>query len=339
MHWVLWILVFSLINIPILTLLADRILAVPARRVITSVWVPGTVMLAGLLLIAAVGDRPLLELLQWGVLGGLVATIALDVVRLFGHHVLKAFPVDMPQVFGMLAPGLGSNLQEHMIAALVTRIADSSPEVQRQMLRERMTAMVRLPEPVRVAVVRGMQKGLGALPEEKRSPLIQTQVALLAELPGEIRRPVMRAMDLARTDGARPVYAQPRGMPKVPMHVARELLAAALPGAAAEAGVSRARVLLTGYGWHLLNGLGFGVAYTLLVGPGTWGLALAWGIAIWGGMMLLMPVMMPLIRFPMPGFLVVPFVAHIVMAVPIGYFALQASPAAAAASLLGAVLR
>lgn len=342
MHWVFWALLFAVINVPILTLLADRVLAVPAHKVVRHVWAPGTIVLAGVLLLAAVADPPLLELLKWGVLGGFVATVALDVVRLFGHHVLKAFPVDMPQVFGMLALGLGPRLQEHMIAGLVTRMAGMSPDVQRQMLAERITAMARLPEPVRVTVVRAMQKGLRGLPEERRGHLIQTQMTLLAELPGEIRRPVMRAMDLAMaegSDGTAPAYAQPRGMPKVPMHLARELLAAALPRAAAEAGVPRARVLLAGYGWHLLNGLGFGVAYTLLVGSGTWGLALGWGVAIWAGMMILMPPMMPLIKFPMPRFLVVPLVAHIAMAIPIGYYALQASATAAADSLLGSILR
>ncbi len=54
-------------------------------------------------------------------------------------------------------------------------------------------------------------------------------------------------------------------------------------------------------------------------------MALAWGLFIWAGMMVAMPIMMPAIRFPMPGFLVVPFVAHVVMAGPIGYFALEAS--------------
>lgn len=339
MHWLLWALVFGLINVPILTLLADRILAVPANRVITYVWVPGAVVLTAVVLMAGVGDPVLLELLQWGLLGGLVATIALDVVRLFGHHALKAFPVDMPQVFGMLALGLGPRLQEQMIAGLVVRIADAPPAVQRKMLADRLQAMVRLPEPLRVSVVRGMRKGQRMLSEEKRAALMQTQMALLAALPGEVRRPVMRAMDLAMSNGSAPVHAQPRGMPKVPMHVARELLGAALPRAAAEAGVPLTKVALVGYGWHVLNGLGFGLAYTLLFGAGTWPLAFAWGIFIWAGMMIAMPPMMLLIRFPMPGFLVVPFVAHIVMAVPIGYYALQTSSAATAASLFGSILR
>jgi hypothetical protein len=339
MHWVLWLAAFFIVNIPILTLLADRIFAVPSPRVIKYVWIPAGIALVAVLALARAADPPLLELLTWGLIGGVVATIVLDLVRLFGHHVLKAFPVDMPQVFGMLALGLGPQLQEHMIARLVGRMADVPSEVQRKMLGERLVAMVRLPEPVRVSVVRAMRKGLSVLPEEKRVGLMQTQMALLAELPGEIRRPVMRAMDLAMADGAAPVYAQPRGMPRIPMHVARELLDAALPMAAAEAGVSQAAVLLAGYSWHVLNGLGFGLAYTLLFGAGTWALALAWGVFIWAGMMGAMPVMMPLIRFPMPGFLAVPFIAHLVMAVPIGYYALRTSAAASAFSLLAAVLR
>ena len=339
MHWALWAVMFVLINIPVLTLLADRILAVPAHKVIKYVWGPGALVLAGIVLSSQAVDPPLLELLKWGLIGGFVATVALDLVRLFGHHVLKAFPVDMPQVFGMLALGLGPQLQEHLVAGLVIRMAEAPREVQRKMLAERLIAMVRLPEPVRVSVVRAMRKGLSVLPEEKRVGLMQTQMALLAELPGEVRRPVMRAMDLAMTDGTAPAYAQPRGMPKIPMHVARELLGVALPRAAAESGVSRAKVFLAGYSWHLLNGLGFGLAYTLLFGAGTWTLALGWGIFIWAGMMIAMPIMMPVIKFPMPGFLVVPFIAHIVMAVPIGYYALRASAAATAASLLGSIVR
>lgn len=339
MHWILSTAAFMIINIPILTLLADRILAVPAHRVIRLVWQPSAVVLAAVLLIARVADPSLLELLKWGLIGGFVATVALDAVRLFGHHALRAFPVDMPQLFGMLSLGLGPKLQEHVMAGLVGRMAEADAGMQRKMLAERLTAMARLPEPVRVSVVRAMRKGLSALPEEKRLGLMQIQMALLAELPSVVRRPVMQATDLSMSDGVVPSYAQPRGMPKIPMQVARELMGLAIPKAAAEAGVSMRAVLLAGYGWHLLNGLGFGLAYTLLFGSGAWWLAFAWGIFIWAGMMLAMPVMMPMIRFPMPRFLVVPFIAHVVMAAPIGYYALRASAAAGAVSLLGALLR
>lgn len=339
MHWILWALFLVIVNIPILTLLADRVLGVPAPRVIKYVWAPATVVLVLALWLARASDQPLLELLKWGLLGGLFATLGLDAVRLFGHHVLKAFPADMPQIFGMLALGLGPRLQENVIAGMVGRMATASPEMQRQMVRERLIAMAKLPEPIRVGVVRGMRKGLAQLPEEHRLGMLQVQMGLLAELPGEIRRSVLRAMDLAMSDGSAPVHAQPRGMPKIPMHLARELMGAAIPGTAAEAGAAYAKVLLVGYIWHVLNGLGFGLAYTLLFGAGAWWLAFAWGIAIWAGMMATMPIMMPVIKFPMPGFLIVPLVAHIVMAVPIGYYALKASAAANVAGLLGFLFR
>lgn len=339
MHWILWVLSFAIINIPILTLLADRILAVPAHKVIRYVWYPAGVLLALVLWIARASDQALLELFLWGLLGGFLATVGLDIVRLFGHHVLKAFPADMPRIFGLLALGLGSRLQENMIAGMVMRLARADPESRRRMMAERLAAMARLPDPLRVSVARAMRKGLANLLEEQRIRLMETQMALLAELPSEVRRPVMQAMDLAMADRASPAYAQPRGMPKVPMHVARELLDGAIPKTAAEAGVPMWYVLLVGYTWHLLNGLGFGVVYTLLFGAGAWWLAFAWGVFIWAGMMVTMPVMMPAIQFPMPRFLAVPFIAHIVMAVPIGYYALKASEAAVAASLLGFLFR
>ena len=64
MHWVLWVITFTIINVPILTLLADRILAVPAHRVIRYVWLHGGVVLAAVLLIARASDPSLLELLK-----------------------------------------------------------------------------------------------------------------------------------------------------------------------------------------------------------------------------------------------------------------------------------
>lgn len=339
MHWILWVLSFLIINIPILTLIADRILAVPANRAVGYIWFPAAIVLAVVLQNARVSDPGLLELFLWGSLGGALATVGLDIVRLFGHHVLKAFPADMPRIFGILALGLGPRLQENIIAGMVGRLAAADPGSRRGMLAERLAAMAKLPDPVRVSVARAMRKGLGALPEEQRLALMETQMSVLAELPAEVRRPVMQAMDLAMADRAAPAYAQPRGMPRIPMHVARGILDSAIPQTAAEAGVPMWYVLLVGYGWHLLNGLGFGLAYMLLFAPGAWWLAFAWGIFIWAGMMVTMPLMMPAVGFPMPRFLVVPFIAHIVMAAPIGYYGFRASEAAVTASLLGFLFR
>lgn len=339
MEGVLWAVVLAAVNIPIATLLLDRIFAVPAARLIRFVWLPGAVVLAVALGLARSRGVPLPELVWWGAVGGFVATVGLDVVRLIGLHVFRAFPVDMPQVFGLLALDLGPRLQENVIAAMVGRLAAAPPAERHAMLAERLEALARLPQAVRVAVVRAMRKGVTTLPEERRQELVATQMSVLATLPPPVRRSMLQTMDLALDDGAAPVYQQPRGLPRVPMQTARALLAEAVPETVAEAGVPRWVVMLAGYGWHVLNGLGFGITYTLLFGQGTWALAVGWGLFIWAGMMATMPIMMPTIRFPIPGFWVVPFIAHLVMAVPIGYYALRVSQAAHQVSLLGAWLR
>ena len=69
-------------------------------------------------------------------------------------------------------------------------------------------------------------------------------------------------------------------------------------------------------------------------GRGSWALAFGWGIFIWLVMNVSMPRMMTVIRFPRT-FPVVPLLAHLAMAVPIGYFALTfVSPSASEASLI-----
>lgn len=224
------------------------------------------------------------------------------------------------------------------MAEMVRHLARADRGMRHRMLEERLRALPRLPEPVRVSVIRAMGKGLQTLPEDGREELVRTQLEVLATLPQDARRSILRAMDLAVGNTTEPVYAQPRGLPKISMGLAREFLSVAVPRTAAEAGVPWSGVLLVGYGWHLLNGLGFGIAYTLLFGHGSWWLALAWGLFIWAGMMVTMPIMMPAIQFPMPRFLLVPFVAHVVMAGPIAFFALRASDLAHAASLLGGLL-
>jgi len=77
-------------------------------------------------------------------------------------------------------------------------------------------------------------------------------------------------------------------------------------------------VLAAGYLYHFVNGITYAGAYFMLFGRGSWALAFAWGVFVWLVMMVAMPRMMPMIRFP-KWFPVVPFLAHLAMAVPIGY--------------------
>jgi hypothetical protein len=258
-------------------------------------------------------------------------------VRLFGHHVLHAFPLDMPQLFGAIAYGLAPQLQRNMMGQMVKFLAEAPEEQRRMMLAERLPAIAGLREPLRLAGVGAMQRGLTQLPEERRQTMMTTQMGLLAELSPDQRRSIMAAMDAAMAGQVQPVYAQPRGLPKVPMALIRRFMEVALPQTWQEAGLSPAKPLWAGYIWHFIIGITFAISYNMLFGHGTWALAYGWGIFVWLAMMVSMPPMMPLIKFP-PWFPIVPFIAHIVMAIPIGYVALNfLSPAAHAASLFGAL--
>ncbi len=94
------------------------------------------------------------------------------------------------------------------------------------------------------------------------------------------------------------------------------------------------RVRVAGYLWHAINGISFGIGYALLAGRGNWGLAIIWGIFVWLAMMVAMPAMMPVLRFP-GWFPVVPLIAHLAMIVPYLALTVWVSNAADGASLIG----
>lgn len=207
------------------------------------------------------------------------------------------------------------------------------------MLAPRLRAIARLAPASRLAAVGAMRAGLEHLPDDRRQAMVATQMDAMATLLSpEERRAIMTAMDGAGADGLRAPYGPPRGLPRIPMALFRSLAEKAFPDTYRDSGVGRGRVALAGYAWHVLNGVSFGVMYTLLVGTGSWAWALAWGIFVWAAMMVAMPLMMPMIRFPR-WFPVVPLLAHVAMVVPIGAVALAAIAAdQTRASFLGFLL-
>lgn len=335
MSWALWALALVSLGVPVGSLVIDRALAVPARTLWKYWGIPSLIaFLVALVGGLAVGD-PIVELILWGVVSGILATAALDVVRLFGHHVLRAFPLDMPQLFGTIAHELAPQLQRNLVGQMVKLLSDAPEDRRRSMLVERLPVIAGFREPLRLAVVGAMQHGLGQLPKDRRRSVMSTQMGVLAELDPDQRRAILGAMDAAMNGRGGPVYPQPRGLPKLPMRVVRGFMSVALPQTWREAGLLSWRPILAGYVWHFLIGITFAITYNLLFGNGTWALAFAWGIFVWGSMMVAMPPMMPLVKFPWPWFAIVPFIAHLVMAIPIGYVALNSlSPRANAASLL-----
>lgn len=337
MNWLFWILAFASLGVPVGSLTIDRIFGLPARLQ-WKVWgIPALIAFIVALFGGLASSNGMAALILWGIVSGVLATAALDVVRLFGHHVLQAFPLDMPQMFGTIAFGLAPQLQRNLMGQMVRFLSEAPEEQRRMMLGERLRAIAGLREPLRLAVVGAMQRGLAQLPEDRRQTVMGTQMGVLTELPAEQRRTLMAAMDAAMAGKAPPVYAQPRGLPQIPMHLARQFFTVALPQTWQEAGLSPAKPIWAGYVWHFIIGITFAITYNLLFGHGAWALAYGWGVFVWLSMMVLMPIMMPLIRFPW-WFPIVPFIAHIAMAVPIGYVALNfIGPAAHAASLFGAL--
>ena len=337
MNWLLWILILISLGVPAGSLTIDRIFGIPARLQWKYWGIPSAILFAGGLIIALITGNPLAELMLWGGVSGILATAALDGVRLFGHHLLRAFPLDMPQMFGTIAYGLAPQLQRNLMGQMVKFLADAPEDQRRMMLAERLPAIAGLREPLRLAVVGAMQRGLMQLPAAQRQTMLNMQMGLLAELAAEQRRAIMAAMDAAMAGQARPVYAQPRGLPQIPMALARRFMAAAIPQTWREARLSPAKPIWAGYVWHFIIGITFAISYNMLFGHGSWALAYGWGIFIWLAMMVAMPLMMPLVKFP-AWFPAVPFIAHLAMAIPIGYVALNfLSPAAHAASLSGAL--
>ncbi len=336
MNWILWALVFFSLGAPVGILVIDRIFGIPARTLFKWWGVPSLVAFLIGLLGALVTGNPLAELVLWGIVAGILATVALDIVRLIGVE-LGAFPMDMPRMFGVIALGLAPQLQRNMIAQMVFHLAALPEGQRREMMRQRLQAMTRLPDDVRVSVVSAMQRGLSELSKAKRQAVMGTQMELLSKLPAPERRAIMWAMDQAMSDGRNPTYAQPRGMPRIPMAVFRDFMERAFPRTLSEAGVSTGKVLLLGYVWHFIIGSTFAISYLLLFGQGSWWLAIGWGIFVWAVMMVLMPPMMPMVGFPR-WFPVVPFIAHIAMAIPIALIAQNVvSPEAAAVSLVAAL--
>jgi hypothetical protein len=337
MNWVLWIVFFVSLGAPVGILLADRILGIRARTLFATWGLVSLIAFVGALLVAIIRRDPLANLVFWGIVSGVLATAALDVVRLIGFHVFKAFPIDMPRLFGTIALDLGPHLQRNMMAQMVQYLADLPEAERKQMMSMRLNAIARLQEPVRVSVVGAMQRGLSELLEPQRQAVIATQMGILADMPSDTRKTLMQTMDSAMNSASNPpYYPQPRGLPRIPMEMARRFLAVAYPKTLHEGRVSGGDAALLGYVWHFLIGSTFGITYNIVFGQGTWALAFSWGIFIWATMMVAMPIMMPMIRFPW-WFPIIPLIAHLVMAIPIGAIALHVIDpyAAANASLLG----
>lgn len=190
MNWWYWWVLFVLNAAPISLLLADRLLGIPGHLVIRFLGLPWLVGVVASVVYGSVAEETMLALFGWGVLGGLLGTVALDAVRLAGLRA-GAFPLDMPMMFGAIAYGLAPRLQRNMMGRMVEHVSTLSPEQRRAMMEPRLRAIARLSPAKRRAVVGAMRAGLERLPEERRAGIMETQVATLAALEPPERRAIM----------------------------------------------------------------------------------------------------------------------------------------------------
>lgn len=329
-------------------LILDRAKDIQASGLMKKLGLPAFVLFILLLGYSyAVGD-PIFTLLVWGAVGGLLGTITLDTVRLTGLR-LRAFPLDMPVMFGLMSLGIAPKLPRHVMANMVAAVSELPDEKRREMMEPRIRAMSELSPSERKLFMSMMLDGINRLSGERKDRMFKTQLEVISSLPEEKRLGMMNTMDeltMGIRDSGRvsapvsPMAVFRRGaMPMLSFSMGRDLLAKAIPETLGEEGVTLGKARAAGYAWHFVNGATYGMAFTLLFGMGSWPWVLSWGLFVDLVMMVGMPPMMPMIRLPYPRFLVVPYFAHLAMAVPIGYFALNyVSPGVAAASLLGASL-
>lgn len=341
MNWFLWAVAFLLLGAPTAMLMLDRLAGLSAKRFFRTQGFPALIVFIALSLYTFASNDPIFDLIRWGFIGGIVGTLALDAVRLIGVRA-GAFPMDMPMMFGAMVLGVAPVVQRKIVAQIVKDIADLPPEARHREMLGRMRYLAAAPAWRRRLLMSGMLEGLRQLPQEQADAMRKAQIEILISLPEKRRVAMMKTMDelmMGLPPVEEPLPARLRNpsdvkLPQITMADFRRKAKTAFFQASEETKVSRTKIATAGYLWHFANGATYGIAFTLLFGVGSWPLAILWGVFVWAVMMLSMPKMMPMIRFPR-SFPVVPLVAHIAMAIPIGFFAITfVSPEASSSSLV-----
>ncbi|MFQ5523801.1 MAG: hypothetical protein ACE5F5_09525 [Acidimicrobiia bacterium] len=328
MPWWLLLLLLGWSAVPSFLLMGDRILDVRSHDVLRRLGVVYVIATAALIGASAAVEPGYVELVAWGALAGLLGTITLDIVRLIGLK-LGAFPLDMPVVFGFMALGKTRMLQANVMGQVLRDAVDTGTI--KEFVSERLTRIPHLPERQRVNAAAAIMGAIGTLDPATKEQVSEAQFAALGSLSAPERQAVMAAMDAAVATSQ---PGQPRGLPRVRFQTFREAAtrAFAVLDKTERRVMSQAR--LYGYIWHAVNGISFGIGYTLIFGRGSVGWALAWGVFVWLAMMVAMPAMMPVLELP-NWFPIVPLAAHIAMVLPFFWLVGWVSDPAHQVSILG----
>jgi hypothetical protein len=353
-----------LAGVPVNILLYSLLREYPAHILIRRVGLPSLIIFLGITLYLTAVNSPVFGLILWGAVGGALGTVALDVVRLSGV-MMGLFPVDMPRIFGALALNTFFKfVPKNAMANMVDRLSRMPEKERKSLMSPRLHAFARLPDEERQVIVDNMVKAINRLPSDRRDLMMKTMIEIFSELPENERRNMMRSMDtviFASTGQPQIVHQltekpNPRhevedarrgpraifrryGIPRWPMKLVYPVMTKALYDSAADADIPFFHVLFAGYLWHYIIGMTFGIAHTLLFGTGTWLTVLGFGVFIWAVMMAVMPSMMPMIKLPYPKFMVIPLIAHLAFAIPLGFILMNLiSPQSSASSILSLLL-
>jgi len=351
-----------LVGVPVNILMYSLLKEYPAHILIRRAGLPSLIIFLGITVYLAAIDSPVFSLILWGSVGGALGTVALDVVRLSGV-MMGLFPVDMPRIFGALALNTFFKfVPKNAMANMVERLSRMSETDRKSFMKPRMQAFARLPDEDRQVIINNMLSAINRLPSDRRDSVMKTMIEILSELPEGERRNMMRSMDavvlVASTSSTQTVIRRditrseveearrgPRaifrkyGIPRWPMKLVYPVMTKALYDSAADADIPFFHILFAGYLWHYVMGMTFGIAHTLLFGAGEWLTILGFGVFIWAVMMAVMPSMMPMIKLPYPKFMVIPLIAHLAFAIPLGFITMNLiSPQASASSILSNIL-
>jgi hypothetical protein len=331
-NWILLLLVLAWSAVPITLLVVDRVFDVVSQLVIRRLGWLFVVASVVLLAVVAAVDSSYIELVAWGALVGLIGTVTLDIVRLIGLR-FGAFPLDMPIVFGAMATGTIHRFQ-HLVMGQVLHNELAQGRLD-SFVADRVATVPSLSERQRINVGATMMGAIATLEKPEAEEVGKSQFAVLGSLDTTDRQAVMAAMDAAPTAAH---VGQPRGLPRIPMAKFQPAAEQAVDLYRSESLEGFRATFLSGYLWHAVNGISFGIMYALIFGQGSWGWAIAWGVAVWLAMMLSMPLMMPSVKLP-AWFPIVPLIAHVAMVIPFMAVEFLISDEADAASLLGWILR
>ncbi|MEE9237598.1 MAG: hypothetical protein V3U52_07405 [Thermoplasmata archaeon] len=115
------LLTLAVVAVPSQMLLLDLLGKLPATKTLRFVGVPALVVFVLLLLFFSTSNSVLLGAVALGIAAGLLATLALDSIRIPGY-LLRWMPMDLPMRFGTMILGLDKKLKLRVMSSVLSNV-------------------------------------------------------------------------------------------------------------------------------------------------------------------------------------------------------------------------